>query len=240
MHNGSQSHYEILKVGRDAPQINIARAYRQLALLYHPDRPTADAEKFLAISRAWEILQDPYKRWVYDMTMEEKSEAPGLFEAGFFSRGQILLPVAVGVKRNYKPSPDVGTRILHVGNNTRDRSFALHAKEKPANRQVPESKDFNVDNTEVFIFYGDSNVIVNNWVQLVDTKVPGTVFYNILYVSEEPGIYLHPYHQEQLNKMPFISNASAAPAIMDALIQSVNAACAEEKHGDKKSTCLMM
>jgi len=60
--------YQVLGVGRDASPDQIKRAYRRLALKYHPDRnksPKAK-EKFKQINAAYEILSDPEKRRRYD------------------------------------------------------------------------------------------------------------------------------------------------------------------------------
>jgi molecular chaperone DnaJ len=60
--------YELLGVTRDASGAEIKRAYRKLAMDYHPDRNRApDAEaKFKEIAEAYEVLRDPQKRAAYD------------------------------------------------------------------------------------------------------------------------------------------------------------------------------
>lgn len=60
--------YELLGVTRDASQEEIKRAFRKLAMQYHPDRNSAeDAEaRFKEINSAYEILSDPEKRSKYD------------------------------------------------------------------------------------------------------------------------------------------------------------------------------
>ena len=60
--------YELLGVARDASGGEIKRAYRKLAMDYHPDRNRApDAEaKFKEIAEAYEVLRDPQKRAAYD------------------------------------------------------------------------------------------------------------------------------------------------------------------------------
>lgn len=64
-----KDYYEILGVPRNATKEEIKRAYRKLALQYHPDRnksPDAE-EKFKEISEAYAILSDDEKRRIYDM-----------------------------------------------------------------------------------------------------------------------------------------------------------------------------
>ena len=66
-----RDYYEILGVQKGASVDDIKRAYRQLALKYHPDRVSTDQkkeaeEKFKEISEAYAVLSDPQKRSVYD------------------------------------------------------------------------------------------------------------------------------------------------------------------------------
>ena len=60
--------YVLLGVARDATEADIKKAYRKLAMEFHPDRngaPEAEA-KFKEITEAYEVLRDPQKRAVYD------------------------------------------------------------------------------------------------------------------------------------------------------------------------------
>ncbi|MCL4354969.1 J domain-containing protein [Patescibacteria group bacterium] len=64
----NQDFYKLLGVSKNASQDEIKKAYRKLALQYHPDRnKTKEAAiKFKEIGKAYEILSDPQKRQTYD------------------------------------------------------------------------------------------------------------------------------------------------------------------------------
>ncbi|MQA91907.1 MAG: molecular chaperone DnaJ [Gemmatimonas sp.] len=64
-----RDYYEVLGVERSADAEAIKKAYRKLALQYHPDRNNGDAEseeKFKEATEAYEILRDAQKRSAYD------------------------------------------------------------------------------------------------------------------------------------------------------------------------------
>ncbi len=64
-----RDYYAILGVSRDADKEEVKKAYRRLAIQYHPDKnpddPSAE-EKFKAVAEAYDVLSDPDKRQVYD------------------------------------------------------------------------------------------------------------------------------------------------------------------------------
>lgn len=66
--------YKILGVSRDATTSQIKKAYRKLAVKYHPDKNPDDDDaiaKFHDINEAYDVLQDEEKRDIYDRHGEE-------------------------------------------------------------------------------------------------------------------------------------------------------------------------
>lgn len=76
-----RDYYEILDVSRDASDEELKKSYRRLALKYHPDRnpddPVAE-ERFKEAAEAYDVLNDPEKRSLYDRFGHD-----GLQGAGF-------------------------------------------------------------------------------------------------------------------------------------------------------------
>ncbi len=80
-----KDYYEILNVDRNASEEEIKKAYRRLALKYHPDRNPGDKyaeEKFKEINEAYEVLSDPEKRARYDRYGTVDGSGPA-FDFGF-------------------------------------------------------------------------------------------------------------------------------------------------------------
>src|SRR5881398_1755154 len=90
-----QDFYDILGVAKSADADELKRAYRKLAMQFHPDRNAGDnsaEQKFKDISEAYDVLKDDQKRAAYDRfghaAFENGSRGPGDFGfAGGFSGG---------------------------------------------------------------------------------------------------------------------------------------------------------
>jgi molecular chaperone DnaJ len=76
-----RDYYEVLGVSRTADEEDIKKAYRKLAMKYHPDRNPDDSEaeeRFKEAAEAYEVLRDGEKREIYNRFGHE-----GLAGTGF-------------------------------------------------------------------------------------------------------------------------------------------------------------
>jgi curved DNA-binding protein CbpA len=68
-------YYALLRIPRTAAPAEIKQAYRRMAVLLHPDKnPHPEAtDGFRAVTEAWEVLGDPFKRALYDKLLNEEA-----------------------------------------------------------------------------------------------------------------------------------------------------------------------
>ena len=85
-----KDYYEVLGVPRDASEAEIKKAFRKLAIKYHPDKnrdnPKAAEEKFKEVNEAYSVLSDKNKRAQYDQFGPDAFQN-GAAGAGGFGQG---------------------------------------------------------------------------------------------------------------------------------------------------------
>jgi molecular chaperone DnaJ len=110
-----KDYYKILGVGRDSSPEDIKKAYRNLAMKYHPDKAGKDASaesKFKDISEAYETLSDPQKKSQYDNPNPFGGSNP--FGAGFdfFNRSNDFSFFNRGRRSNSSAGRNINARIM--------------------------------------------------------------------------------------------------------------------------------
>ncbi|MBI4058182.1 DnaJ domain-containing protein [Candidatus Gottesmanbacteria bacterium] len=95
----TRDYYEVLGVSKNASSDELKKAYRKMALQWHPDRnKTQEAEaRFKEINEAYEVLSDPQKKSAYDQF------GHAAFQQGGF--GGTQGPVGGGGTRTYRQGP---------------------------------------------------------------------------------------------------------------------------------------
>jgi curved DNA-binding protein len=69
--------YDLMQISPQAEPQTVQRVYRMLAARYHPDNPeTGDADKFVLLQKAYQVLSDPAARSEYDAQLYAKSTQP--------------------------------------------------------------------------------------------------------------------------------------------------------------------
>jgi molecular chaperone DnaJ len=142
MATSKRDYYEVLGVSRDAEAEEIKRAYRKLAMQYHPDRNAGDAEaerKFKEAAEAYDVLGDPQKRQRYDRYGHAGLEGLDLHD--FNSRqsvfdvfGDLFSDFFGGGSRRHGPQPgrdlllDVELDLLEAARGVR-KTIQVHREE---------------------------------------------------------------------------------------------------------------
>jgi len=117
-----RDYYKVLGIGRNATDEEIKKAYRKLAIKYHPDKNPGNneaEEKFKEAAEAYEVLRDPEKRSMYDRYGHEGLKGTGFqgftgFEDIFSSFSDIFEDFfGFGTGERRKESPRRGADLRY-------------------------------------------------------------------------------------------------------------------------------
>jgi len=127
-----RDYYEVLGVSKNAGDEEIKKAYRKLALKFHPDRNPGDAraeEHFKEAAEAYEVLRDHEKRQIYERFGHAGLEGRGFtgfsgFEDIFSNFGDIFEDFfGFGSRRGGRPRPRQGNSLRYDLELTLEEAF---------------------------------------------------------------------------------------------------------------------
>ncbi|KAM3869281.1 dnaJ homolog subfamily B member 13 [Diretmus argenteus] len=116
-------YYAVLEINRNATDGDIKKAYRRLALKYHPSSENSgpgNAEKFNQLAEAYDVISDPLRKAVYDKFGEEGLKGGVPLESGAWTSGYV-----------YHGNPDRVFRRFFGGDNPFSALFSKDGNEVP-------------------------------------------------------------------------------------------------------------
>lgn len=125
--SAGQTHYAVLGVERTTSAKDVRKAYRKLALRYHPDKnpDNKDAEaRFKCIRDAYEVLSDDVKRLAYDRSLMPRPRTASTFTFSRPAQQQAPRPAA--------------TRKRAADDESRRAEFLRHEEQRRRRSQVDE------------------------------------------------------------------------------------------------------
>ena len=133
--------YDILGVSPQATDAELKKAYRKLALKYHPDKNPDAGDKFKEISMAYEVLSDSKKRAIYDEGGEQalKEGGGGRGGGGFHSPMDVFnmfFGAGGGGQFNGARGPAKSKPIVHKLGVTLEELYKGRTRKLAINREI--------------------------------------------------------------------------------------------------------
>ncbi|KAK0179043.1 hypothetical protein PV327_007869 [Microctonus hyperodae] len=130
--------YDVLGVKPGCSQDDLKKAYRKLALKYHPDKNPNEGERFKQISQAYEVLSNPEKKRIYDQGGEQALKEGGMNNP--FSSPTDIFDLFFGGGSRRRPKK--GSDVIH------QLSVSLEELYKGSTRKLSLQKDVICDKCE--------------------------------------------------------------------------------------------
>lgn len=200
----AKDYYKILGVPRDATQEEIKKAYRKLAMKYHPDRNKGSKEaeeKFKEINEAYAVLSDPEKRKMYDLygsaEFEKRFTTEDIFRGFDFENIFKDLGINLGTfftKRNKRGGKTFVFDLGEIFSNLFRGPFEKFEEETPFEAYQETIQTELLLTLEEVIKGGEKEVYLPGTFEKVKIKIPpGVKEGQILKISKRVGPTLKTY-----------------------------------------------
>ncbi|XP_029436709.1 dnaJ homolog subfamily C member 18 [Rhinatrema bivittatum] len=177
-----QDYYQILGISRDADEDDLKRAYRRLALRYHPDKNSTPgaSEAFKVIANAFAVLSNPENRQRYDEYREEVPLPPKNTQVWYNHRHQ-------NFEANMKPEelfdmffggrfPTGNVHMFSNGSSHAPSYRQRHRNERPREMEENETRPQNMYSAFLQLLPVLLLVVVSVVAQLMATSPPYSLF----------------------------------------------------------------
>ncbi|KAI7726910.1 hypothetical protein M8C21_014929 [Ambrosia artemisiifolia] len=209
-------YYNILNVSRTVSDEDLKKAYRKLAMKWHPDKNPDNKEEaeatFIQISQAYKVLSDPHKRSLYDQDGEEglnemtqcgsnnknRQTAEDIFEDFFGSGGFVFYSSGVGTSTRFHSNGGAAYDNKFRGSNDGD-GVTMRKKPPPVENKLPCSLEE---------LYNGSTRKMKISRTVVDANGQSTLETEVLTINVKPGwkrgtkITFPDKGNETLNELP--------------------------------------
>eukprot|EP00434_Breviolum_minutum_P012961 symbB.v1.2.011427.t1/scaffold761.1/size164655/12 len=126
-----QDYYEVLGVAKEATESEIKRAYKKLALKWHPDKnpdePELAQRKFIAVQQAYEVLGDGEKRRRYDNQKASKVKTQELISPLMPTLGMSGIHMNMCSRPSFRRNPVRSGTVLTAASNRRGNRLLIGA-----------------------------------------------------------------------------------------------------------------
>lgn len=187
-----KDYYEILKISREATHLDICKAYKKLALVWHPEVAKTDQvtayHNFCEISEGYEVLSDNRRKAFYDKYGQEKLK-DGFFSDGEMKGGYHFAGNPEEIFEEFFGTSNIFSALLEEKDENLGTMLGYaFGGQKYAGRQSPDVLNVEVHTTLAELYCGCSKDVEFSKVITNNDGVTTTMIKNLKQLEIKPGM----------------------------------------------------